>query len=204
MKTIEVLLWIVGAALITLYVGARAWGEHERQQGVASFIEIQQDVATTLAATRLPGESLYGGPELKAAALGAQDAVIALLRIPGIALEVPVYYGTGEPVLRRGAGLVEGTAVPGSAGNVGIAAHRDSFFRGLKDVSVGDLIELSTPGQTWRYRITSLSVVDPSDVHVLDDVGEPILTLVTCYPFYFVGNAPQRYIVRAVAADVRS
>jgi sortase A len=126
--------------------------------------------------------------------------VLAILRIPGIALEVPVNYGTDEWVLLRGAGLVEGTALPGSNGNVAIAAHRDTHFRGLKDLSLGDRIELAMLDSTQTYVVTDLSVVEPTDVHVLADTGEPVLTLVTCYPFYFVGHAPQRFIVRAVAA----
>lgn len=128
--------------------------------------------------------------------------VLAVLRIPGIALEVPVRYSSKEATLRRGAGLIEGTAMPGTRGNIGIAAHRDTFFRGLKDIAQGDLIELDTPGDTQTYRVTGLSVVEPADVQVLADTGEPVLTLVTCYPFHFVGAAPQRFIVRAASADV--
>jgi sortase A len=129
------------------------------------------------------------------------DEVLAILRIPGIALEVPVTYGTDELVLLSGAGLVEGTGLPGSNGNVAIAAHRDTFFRGLKDLALGDHIQLVMLDRTQTYIVTDLSVVEPTDVHVLDDTGEPVLTLVTCYPFYFVGNAPKRFIVRAVAAE---
>lgn len=110
-------------------------------------------------------------------------------------------YGTDEGVLLRGAGLLEGTALPGSNGNVAIAAHRDTHFRALKDLSLGDHIELALPDRTQVYVVTDLWVVEPTDVHVLDDTGNSALTLVTCYPFYFVGNAPQRFIVRAVAAD---
>lgn len=91
--------------------------------------------------------------------------------------------------------------MPGSNGNVGIAAHRDTHFRALKDLSLGDRIELALPDRTQIYVVTDLWVVEPGDVHVLDDTGSPVLTLVTCYPFYFVGNAPQRFIVRAAAAD---
>jgi len=114
---------------------------------------------------------------------------------------VPVNYGTNEGVLLRGAGLVEGSALPGSNGNVAIAAHRDSYFRVLKDLALGDRIELETPDRTQTYVVTGLTVVEPTDVHVLADAGEPVLTLVTCYPFYYVGHAPKRFIVRAVAAD---
>jgi sortase A len=199
--TAETLLWILGATLLAVYFGAGYWGEHQRRDGLASFaqaqalapVEWQRDPQADAAVpARMPSA---------AEAQATQDAVIAVLRIPGIELEVPVYQGTTEHVLRRGAGLVEGTALPGSAGNVGIAAHRDTHFRGLKDVAIGDLIELGTPEKTEVYRITAMEVVGPGDVHVLDDTGEAVLTLVTCYPFYFVGSAPQRYIVRAAVAD---
>lgn len=194
MKTAEMLLWILGTTLLAGYAGARSWGEFQRQDGVNSFVELQELSPFKPAMAGIDGMPGDAGD-------AAGDAVIALLRIPGLALEVPVYQGTAERVLRRGAGLVEGTSMPGSHGNVGIAAHRDSHFRALKDVSVGDLVELGTVEQTQLYRVTALSVVDPSDVHVLDENGESVLTLVTCYPFYFVGNAPQRFIVRAVATS---
>jgi sortase A len=132
------------------------------------------------------------------------DKAIAVLRIPRIALEVPVNAGTEAQVLARGAGLITGTAAPGTAGNVAIAAHRDSFFRGLKDLEIGDLVELDTQYSTWSYRVSALWVVDPDDVNVIADTSEPVLTLVTCYPFYFVGHAPQRFIVRATVMKVRN
>ena len=129
-------------------------------------------------------------------------AAIAVLRIPRIALEVAVAAGTDASTLRRGAGLIAGSAWPGSAGgNISIAAHRDSFFRPLADLVVGDVIELESLRRTRSYRIEALSVVNPGDVHVLAPTGKATLTLVTCFPFRFVGHAPQRFIVRAVAAE---
>lgn len=201
MKIPEMFLWILGATLLGFYFGAHHWGEHQRREGLASFAEVQKPAPVEWLSDARAAAAMPAGMPSVPAAEAAQDAVIAVLRIPGIELEVPVYQGTTEYVLRRGAGLIAGTAFPGSTGNVGIAAHRDTHFRGLKDVATGDLIELGTPDQTVVYRITTLEVVGPGDVHVLDDTGEPVLTLVTCYPFYFVGNAPQRYIVRATVAD---
>jgi sortase A len=201
MKISETLLWILGTTLLAFYFGAVHWGEHQRQEGLASFAELRQPASYEwrgdVPSVAVKPAGIRAIPDTSA----AEPAVIAVLRIPGIELEVPVYSGTTEQVLRRGAGLVEGTAMPGSTGNVGIAAHRDTHFRGLKDVAIGDVVELGTPGQTRIYRITMLEVVGPGDVHVLDDTGEPTLTLVTCYPFYFVGNAPKRYIVRATVAN---
>jgi len=122
---------------------------------------------------------------------------IAVLRISKIGLEVPVLDGTDEITLNRAVGLISGTARPGDGGNVGIAGHRDGFFRGLKDLEEGDAIELETLTTTQVYTIDHISIVSPEDVSVLSPRAKPSLTLVTCYPFYFVGSAPQRYIVQA-------
>ena len=122
---------------------------------------------------------------------------LAILRIPKIGLEVAVLEGTSELALNRGVGHITGTPRPGDGGNVGIAGHRDGYFRGLKDITEGDLIELETLAGIENYTITELLLVDPPDVWVLEPTGVPSITLVTCYPFYFVGSAPQRYIVRA-------
>lgn len=132
-----------------------------------------------------------------------QDAGVplGLLRIPEIDLEVAVLEGTSELALNRGVGHIDGTPRPGEAGNVGIAGHRDGFFRGLKDIAVGDLLELETLSGVQRYRVVETFIVDPSDVHVLDPTDRPSITLVTCYPFYFVGSAPQRFIVRATLVE---
>jgi sortase A len=122
---------------------------------------------------------------------------VALLRIPKIQLEVSVLEGTDDPSLNRAVGLIAGTARSGEDGNIGIAGHRDGFFRGLKDVRVGDEIELVTTTGTHTYTIDRIVVVTPDDVSVLAPRSRSTITLVTCYPFYFVGSAPQRYIVQA-------
>jgi sortase A len=123
---------------------------------------------------------------------------IAVLEIPAIGLEVPVLEGTDKLTLNRAAGHIEGTARPGSDGNVAIAGHRDGFFRGLKDLDVGDHLVLTTLDGRQVFEAQDLRVVDPEDVWVLDPTPSPTLTLVTCYPFYFVGRAPQRFVVTAV------
>lgn len=126
---------------------------------------------------------------------------LAVLRIPKIALEVPVLDGTDELTLNRAVGRIEGTATLETMGNLGIAGHRDGYFRGLKDVAVGDVIELETLTGRQRFLIDDISIVTPADVHVLAPTARPTITLVSCYPFYFVGKAPQRYIVRATLQD---
>jgi sortase A len=126
---------------------------------------------------------------------------LAVLRIPKIRLEVPVLQGTDDFTLNRGVGHIDDTAMPGTDGNSGIAGHRDGFFRGLKDIGPDDAIELETLRGKEVYRVERTWVVDPEDVSVLDPTPARSLTLVTCYPFYYVGPAPQRYIVRAVRTD---
>ena len=106
--------------------------------------------------------------------------------------------GTDDRSLDRGVGHIEDTAQPGTDGNLGIAGHRDGFFRGLKDITLGDVIELDTIQGSDTYRVERTWVVSPEDVSVLDPTSTRALTLVTCYPFYFVGSAPDRFIVRAV------
>lgn len=125
----------------------------------------------------------------------------AVLEIPRIGLEVPVFDGTDALTLNRGVGRIIGTARLGQAGNLGIAGHRDGFFRGLKDVVVGDSIQLETTEGTETYRVDQIRVVKPNNVQVLENRAVPTLTLVTCYPFYYAGSAPFRYIVRASVAE---
>ncbi len=125
------------------------------------------------------------------------DPPLAVLEIPKIGLEVPVFDGTDDLTLNRGVGRIIGTSRPGQGGNVGIAGHRDGFFRGLKDIGVGDKIDLQTPNRKENYRVDEIVIVKPNDVAVLENRNVPGLTLVTCYPFYYIGHAPQRYIVRA-------
>lgn len=122
---------------------------------------------------------------------------MAVLKIPKIGLTVPVLEGTGAVTLNRGVGHITGTARPGQIGNVGIAGHRDSFFRGLKDVRQGDSIELLTDVGVDVYVIRRTRITDPQDVSTLRPTSSPALTLVTCYPFYYVGPAPKRFIVEA-------
>ena len=125
------------------------------------------------------------------------DGPLAILHIPKIELEVAVLDGTDELTLNRAVGRIAGTATVETMGNLGIAGHRDGFFRGLKDVEVGDELELETLTGSSTFVIDDISIVTPTDVYVLAPTDRPTITLVTCYPFYYVGKAPKRYIVRA-------
>ena len=125
------------------------------------------------------------------------DGLIGRIGIPRLDVSAVVIEGTSHKTLRRAVGHIAGTALPGQPGNVGIAGHRDTFFRPLRNVQQNDLITLTTSAGEYRYRVVSIKVVSPDDVGVLKADGSEILTLVTCYPFYFVGSAPERFIVRA-------
>ncbi len=129
--------------------------------------------------------------------------ILGRLDIPRLGLSVAVLQGTGSRTLRLGAGHIKGTPLPGEPGNSGIAGHRDTFFRALKDVRKDDEIQFQTATGQFRYEVDWVKVVAPNDQTVLAPSTESALTLVTCYPFYFVGPAPNRYVVRANQQDVQ-
>lgn len=124
-------------------------------------------------------------------------SLIGRINVDRLGVSVVVLEGADEPVLARAAGHIAGTALPGEPGNVGIAGHRDTFFRPLKNIRRDDIIRVTTPVGEFRYRVILTQVVNPDHVSVLDSDGSDSLTLVTCYPFYFIGSAPDRFIVRA-------
>lgn len=130
-------------------------------------------------------------------------SLLAILRIPRAHLEVPVLEGTSELSLNRGVGHIFGTPTPGEKGNTGIAGHRDGFFRLLRFVGIGDSIELESPGRILTYHVNQLRIVNPGDVEVLNPREVSSLTLITCYPFNFIGRAPRRYVVEAALTGVR-
>ncbi len=123
--------------------------------------------------------------------------VLGRLDIPRLGLSVAVLQGTSPRMLRRGAGHIEGTPLPGEAGNSAISGHRDTFFRALKDIRTNDEIQFQTATGLSRYAVDWVKVVAPDDLSILAPSNESSLTLVTCYPFYFVGPAPKRFVVRA-------
>lgn len=123
--------------------------------------------------------------------------VIGELDIPRLHVSVAVFEGADSGILRLGAGHISRTALPEEAGNVGIAAHRDTFFRPLRRIRPQDVIELKTAAGILHYTVTDVSIVTPKDIQVLASAPGQDLTLVTCYPFYYVGHAPRRFIVHA-------
>ncbi len=134
-------------------------------------------------------------PELKPPV--KKGDVLGLMDIPRLGLTVAVLQGTSSRILRLGAGHIEGTPLPGESGNIAIAGHRDTFFRDLKDIRPKDEIQLQTATTLFHYQVDWVKVVDPDDLSVLAPSTESALTLVTCYPFYLVGPAPRRFVVRA-------
>jgi sortase A len=130
------------------------------------------------------------------AAVRAGD-LLGLMDIPRLGVSVVVLQGTNSRMLRLGVGHIENTPLPGEPGNSGIAGHRDTFFRQLKNVRRNDEIEFQTATGLFRYQVDWAKVVAPNDISVLAPSTESALTLVTCYPFYFVGAAPERFVVRA-------
>ncbi len=123
--------------------------------------------------------------------------VIGEIQAPRLGLKAIVVQGDSPKILQRAVGHIPETALPGEMGNVVLAGHRDTFFRPLREVRPGDVITLKTPDGDFQYRVESTAVVPPSDVQALEASSERTLTLITCFPFHYVGSAPNRYIVRA-------
>src|SRR6202041_1284198 len=123
--------------------------------------------------------------------------LIGRVEIPRLGLSAMLIEGDDARTLRRAVGHIPGTSLPGQSGNIALSGHRDTFFRPLRNIRENDIIVVTTLGGEFRYRVTSMRVVSPHDVAVLKASAGEILTLVTCYPFYFAGTAPNRFIVRA-------
>lgn len=168
----------------------------ENDSSVDSGISAFDDIAGS-------GESKVSSVLRAKPASYSRGEAIGVLRIASLGMEVPVLEGTDKMTLNRGVGRIAGTGLPGRGGNIGIAGHRDSFFRPLRKIRRGDEIELLTRSGKHVYRVDQIKVTNPKDVSVLQPRPTPSLTLVTCYPFYYLGSAPKRYIVIA-SLDTRS
>lgn len=220
-RWIESVAWLAGITLLMLYGSARLLAEHERSRGLelvaaGASVPAAEIVSPSAgdaepARSRKPrpaeppnvDQSLWSDTRAReyAKALTRPGRPLGALRIPSVGLAVPVYPGTSELNLNRGAAHIEGTAPLGSGGNVGLAAHRDGFFRSLESLRVDAEMFLDVGTRRLRYRVVEIRIVEPTETHVLAPTTRPSITLVTCYPFYFVGNAPLRYIVRAELGD---
>jgi sortase A len=184
LKTLELALWIAGAAIgvWTLIVLA--------QHSYYAHLAVPEAPSI---ARRLPGEDT----ETDTATQGVKrGAWLARLEAPAVDLKATVLEGSDDRTLGRAAGHIEDTALPGEPGNIGIAGHRDTTFHALRRLKAGDRLTLTTADAVFEYEVSRTWVVEPEDVHVLDRTPRPALTLVTCYPFNFIGSAPRRFIVR--------
>jgi sortase A len=199
-RYLEIALLAVGLTLLTVFAAARIHGSLASRMALWKFAAVSAQSAPG----RMKGEdvdfSLWSKARIEAyeqSLATAFETPIAVLSIPRLELDAPVFEGTDERVLNRGVGRIVETAKPGEGGNIGIAGHRDGFFRCLKEIQIGDRIELATKSQATSYEVDAVEIVTPEDVSVLAPRKRPALTLVTCYPFYFVGSAPKRFIVHA-------
>ena len=205
LRFVEMALLIVGLSLIAIFVAAhihRAVLSRSavNELNVAKERSLTKNVPSLSDKKLILDSSLWSSVRIAAyeqSLTSHFDPPLAILRIPKVRLEVAVLAGTDDLTLNRGVGLIEGTNRPGEGGKIGIAGHRDGFFRVLKDVHRGDAIELETVDRIERYRVDEIVIVSPRDVSVLRPTATPTLSLVTCYPFYFIGSAPERYIVMA-------
>jgi sortase A len=206
-QKIERVLLAAGLTLMTVWVAARLQRTIASRAAIAEF-EAETATAPSNKAPASPDPALgvpvdfrlWSAKRISAyedSLVKKTDAPLAILRIPKISLEVPIFDGTDDLTLNRGVGRILGTAQVGTPGNLGIAGHRDGFFRGLQSMNVGDALELVRPGHSDRYLVSQIRIVTPENTSVLNPTGVPTLTLVTCFPFYFVGHAPKRYIVTA-------
>jgi sortase A len=189
--------WLLGAAAVIMLgycavVLADGWLFQQRERRHLEQL-LQDRQETSDRASRGSPPALSSNPPNVVA-----GGLIGRMEIPRLGLSVIVAEGVDALTLRRAVGHIPGTAMPGQpAGNVGLAGHRDTFFRPLRNIRRDDVITLATPLGEYRYRVVSTRIVNPSDLGVLDPGGSEVLTLVTCYPFYFIGPAPSRFIVRA-------
>jgi sortase A len=183
-KKVERFFWIIAAIALATYALA-VLEKHAYQVYLdRQFVEMPELPAPTLQQSKL-----------------VEGQVLGRLEISSIHLSAMIAEGVSSSTLRHGIGRVPGTALPGSNGNVTLAAHRDSFFRDLGKLHKNDQISVTTLAGTFHYAVESTNIVDPDEVVVMRNIGRPTMTLVTCYPFYFVGPAPKRFVVHAALME---
>ena len=200
LAAIDMFVWVNTSTV--LYQAYEDWSFDQTMRGVKpSTRGFIADEISALFGNRSKMEN----PELprKPDALPAErpplpEMLLGRLRIPRLNVAAMVREGADSGTLRTAIGHIPGTALPGRAGNVGLAGHRDTFFRALRNIEKDDTIDFETDSGTYRYAVQSTKIVSPRDVSVLAAAGGRTLTLVTCYPFYYIGSAPKRFIVRAV------
>lgn len=196
---LEPLLLIAGATALIwcgIIVADRFLAQREARTGFEAALPAEEELVEPPPAPP-PSPPPETGVQPREQAVVRARAAIAALSIPRVQLSAMVLQGSDARTLLRGPGHLEHTADPGDGGNVVIAGHRDSFFRPLRHVQLGDDIFLQTRKGRFHYRVTSLRVVEPHEVSVIAPTSDEVLTLITCYPFTVIGHAPDRFIVRA-------
>lgn len=206
---VDCYVWMTTSTL--LYQAYEDWGFDQTIRGlrasIPGFVRDEIDGLFNRGKTASGGQEAAGkftpGPRTTPP---LPDMLIGRLQIPRLGVSAMVREGASEGTLSRAVGHIPGTALPGRNGNVALAGHRDTFFRALRNIRKHDAIEVETSQGTFRYVVESTKIVGPRDVEVLNASGGQTLTLVTCYPFYYIGSAPKRFIVRAaqVAFDERA
>ena len=193
LRWLERLLLVIGIAFLGYYAYVSAetalYQAYETRELDAILASVPSPA--TRAAADTPSSPAGRNTTLKA------GTAVGRIEIPRLGVSAVVRAGSDARTLRLAVGHIPGTALPGEPGNVGLAAHRDTFFRRLRDIRPDDEVRIVTRDGTFTYRVAGTQIVEPSDVWVLDPTEEPALTLITCYPFTYIGAAPQRFIVRA-------
>lgn len=218
---LDTTLMVSGVVLLGCFFLARAWSDSSASAGIDAFVQAQKTAteAAVNGGTAQIGPVSFTGDSIPApdfdlwsekriheyreSLAASEDLPLALLSIEKLGLTVPVYDGATDFNLNRGVARIKGTARIGQPSNLGIAGHRDGFFRGLQEIALGDSLRVESLAGATEYRVESIEIVDPTEVRVLEPTDSGTVTLVTCYPFYFVGSAPQRYIVTARAEPIQ-
>jgi sortase A len=177
---IQACLWIAGCLAIGYC--AFIWGRARYDQAQANWAL---------------SHVLPGDPGTDAPKAAAEGSLFGRIDIPRLDISVIVFEGTSDDTLARGVGHLRGTATPGERGNLVLAGHRDTFFRELRNIRQGDQITVKGTDADYQYSVDSTAIVQPTQTEVIRPTDDAILTLITCYPFYYIGSAPQRFIVRA-------
>jgi len=204
-RSLLVALYLAGIALFMAPLQIQAeTGQLDQTPSYQIWIQDPYTNESALATVRVPDYSLWNATRItdyEDSLLNNMPPPLAILTIDRMNLQVPIWNGTDDLVLNRGAGRIKGTARMDEAGNLGLSGHRDGFFRGFKDIQIGDEIDVQTTRGVQIYEVSSIDIVPKEDISPLEPTDEKIITVVTCYPFYFVGHAPKRLIVKATAKE---
>jgi sortase A len=192
---------LIAVGVLCLLIWTAAWAEDRFTEAIEGrrLEAALEEAAASGPPHAEPAPAPGGEPVAQRPPPPAPGELIGRLEVPRLGVSAIVLSGLESSTLRRAAGHVRSTALPGQGGNVAVAGHRDRHFAGLRDVAIGDEITFTTPDGVHRYRVTGTEVVEPRDVRVLDDRGREELTLITCHPFNYIGPAPNRFIVYAEA-----